>query len=426
MMHFSRAAHRQCSRVCIFAISICAMGMPAIALAEVGQTTFELRPHCNVFLGENVFGGPLPPSTHMTDPVPETCRSYAVQGPETRQTDVLSEGDPLDMDLIVHNPGHQPIERFRAWIAYDSTVLEGEKIEISTQFPTPNPGEMNFSVTDGYIKLSGAATKPQSGDIVVLAHIRMHVLHPSAASTPVSYYDASGKLDSHTGVFVKSGTQETNITSANLGSLIVQLNAAIISSSSLSSSSSTVPSPNPTPTTISSATSSALTSSKPSTSVFTLLQIQGLRVTTEGSSVFLAWDKLPSQELVGYNIYYGTISGKYIQRRSVDKNTTSITIRALPVATTYYFAVRGVNAANKETDFSQEVGISVGNAATSTSPLTAAVLKQKSPKTPRTGGSLSGETGAPSTISLFLMLSAVIGTTLAFRRQLSARHIQAS
>ncbi len=400
--------------------------MPVVALAQAQQTTFELRPHCNVFLGENVFGGPLPPSTHMTDPVPETCRSYAVRDPLTRQTDVLNEGDPLDMDLIVHNPTHQPIQRFRAWIAYDSTVLEGEKIEISTQFPTPNPGEMNFSVADGYVKLSGTATKPQSGDTVVLAHIRMHVLHPSAASTPMSYYDASGKLDSHTGIFVKSGTQETNIAAANLGSLIVQLNTSVASASSAISSAPATSSPSSVATSAFSAPKLSPITSKPSTSVFTLLQIQGLRVTTEGSSVFLAWDKLPSQELVGYNIYYGTISGKYIQRRSVDKNTTSITIRALPVATTYYFAVRGVNAANQETDFSQEVGISVGNAATSTSPLTAAVLKQKSPKTPRTGGSLSGETGAPSSISLFLILSAVIGTTLAFRRQLSARHILVS
>ncbi len=144
------------------------------------------------------------------------------------------------------------------------------------------------------------------------------------------------------------------------------------------------------------------------------------RVTTEGSSVFLAWDKLPSADLVGYNLYYGTVSGQYLQKRSIDKNTTSMTIRALPEGVTYYFAIRGVDKDNRETDFSQEVGISVGNPATSTSPLSASAI-ERAPNTPRTGGNVSGETGLASTAVLFLVLSAVIGTGLAFRRQLSAK-----
>ncbi len=151
-------------------------------------------------------------------------------------------------------------------------------------------------------------------------------------------------------------------------------------------------------------------------SVFTMLQVQGARVTTEGSSVFLAWDTLPSSEIIGYNVYYGTTMGSYIQRRGVDKSATSITIRALPVATTYYFAVRGVNAAGKETDFSQEVAVSVGNPRTSTSPLNANSLPTN---TPTTNGDISGQTGTSTVLIAFLLISALTGTMLAFRRQWS-------
>lgn len=133
--------------------------------------------------------------------------------------------------------------------------------------------------------------------------------------------------------------------------------------------------------------SSASSSVAPKTTVFNLLQVLGLRVTTDGSSVFLVWDHLPSSELAGYNVYYGTVSGQYIQRRSVDKAANSLTIRALPVGTTYYFAVRAVNAAGEETVFSQEVGVSVGNPRTSTAPFNASTLTTK---TPSTGGELSG------------------------------------
>lgn len=139
-------------------------------------------------------------------------------------------------------------------------------------------------------------------------------------------------------------------------------------------------------------------------------------MTTEGSSVFLAWDALPSTELVGYNIYYGTTTGKYIQRRGVEKDATSLTLRALPVGTTYYFAIRAVNDKNQETEFSQEVGVSVGNPSTSTAPLTANSLPTR---TPSTNGSVAGETGVSTMLLPLLLISAVIGTFVAFRRQQS-------
>ncbi|UPA23115.1 fibronectin type III domain-containing protein [Candidatus Peribacteria bacterium] len=390
--------------------------------AAAQGTMFELRPHCDSAEYRTAFA--VAPKEGVA-PVPDSsCASYEVKDPLTRQTSELREGDALDMDLIIKNPTSKPIQRFRAWIAYDPTVMEGELIEVANAFPTPTPGENDFSTTDGMIKVSGAATTPQNGQSIIVARIRLHMLPGTQTAVPMTFYDATGTVGSHTAIITMDGSTETNSATATPGSLLVKVLpsatggtasstpvAGSVSSSTESLASSSV----------SSAGDNASSAPSGSTSgVFEMLQVQQLKVTTEGSSVFLAWNKLPSADLVGYNVYYGTISGQYLQKRSVDKNSTNITIRALPEGVTYYFAVRGVSKDNRETDFSQEVGISVGNPATSTSPLSASAIN-RAPNTPRTGGNVSGETGPASTVMLFVLLSAVIGTGLAFRRQLSAK-----
>lgn len=434
-MQYSHTTHRLIVRRIVTAAMAFAMLCPSFASAQTEPARLEFRPHCDTGNEvENVFGGPMPDSQHMIKVTDGRCAPYEVRDPTSLQTNVLKEGDVIDMDIVMHNPDRKPIKRFRAWIAYDPSTLKGEDIAISDDFPTPTPGETDFSESEGLIKLSGTARASQRDEELIVARVRMRVQAVRSSGTPLTFSPVTNAVDSTTGMFAEESGQETNILSPTLGYLFVRFDGAQNQSSSLSSAAPIQP------LSASSAASFALSSSSSAfdtslgsssiaasssssvaavapASVFTMLQVQGLRVTTEGSSVFLAWDALPSTELVGYNVYYGTITGKYIQRRSVEKNATSLTLRALPVGTTYYFAVRGVNSRNQETEFSQEVGISVGNPATSTSPLIANTLPTQ---TPPTGGSVAGNTGSSSMLLLFFALSAVIGTTLAFRRQLSA------
>lgn len=419
-MHSFSFGHRALPvSVTTLALLCAAILLPLGAGAQTQSASFELRPHCDSADYRTAF---KIPAQEGTTAVPDSsCPSYSIKDPTSLQTDPLKAGDALDMDLILKNPGAQAVTRFSAWIAYDPTMVEGEVIDASTLFPTPTPGEETFSLTDGYIKVTGTADQPQNGTSMIVAHIRLHVLPGAQTAMPMTFYDATSTTASHTAIIVKNGTQETNILSGTLGSLLVQFVPSATPTQSSSSAASQASSEMQSMPSMSSAASVASQPSTPATSgVFNLLQVQHVRVTTEGGSVFLAWDVLPSAELAGYNVYYGTVSGQYIQRRSVEKKSTTITIRALPIGVTYYFAVRGINAKNEQTDFSQEVGISVGNPATSTSPLAASAI-ERSPDTPQTGGTISGETGSSSVLVLFLVLSAVIGTGLAFRRQLSAR-----
>ncbi len=159
---------------------------------------------------------------------------------------------------------------------------------------------------------------------------------------------------------------------------------------------------------------------------FSLLQIRNVRLTTEGNSIFVAWDPLQSSQLKAYNIYYGTTSGKYIQRRSIAISDHSITLRSMTIGTRYFIGVRGLSTKDEESAFSQEVSIIVGQPDSSSAPLTAGSLKDF-PKGTTAGNILKqggqtnvpGETGVPTFIILLLIGSAVTGTILASRRQWS-------
>ncbi|PIR54314.1 hypothetical protein COU75_01545 [Candidatus Peregrinibacteria bacterium CG10_big_fil_rev_8_21_14_0_10_42_8] len=163
------------------------------------------------------------------------------------------------------------------------------------------------------------------------------------------------------------------------------------------------------------------TPSETGRTAFSLLQIQNVRATTDGSAIFLSWNPLNSNQMKGYNVYYGTTSGRYIQRKTIDKSENTITIRSLSVGTEYFLAVRALSTSNEESAFSQEVSVVVGQPESSSAPLVlGSILNNNSPRTPILPGDTSvvpGETGIPSLLLLAVIIAAVIGTAFASRRQ---------
>lgn len=425
------AFYKRVSALILNASLLVAIIVP-VSVSAAGNVTFEFRPHCEgEDLIENKFGGPSPDVKGMTALSEGTCRTFEVRDPSLLQTPVFKVGDTVDIDIMVNNPSGSSIKRFRAWVAFDSTILEGIDVTTSTLFPVTTPGESDFIADEGLLKVSGSTTSAVAAPRFSVARVRFRILKDTMEGTPLIFTETTGDVQAKTGVFENESPNEQNILSSTFGSLFVRLtgappteqppitntdipklpntphDAAISSAQSVSFSSSTA-------ATSLNASSVASTTSTLTQKAFSLLQILGLRVTTEGSSVFLVWDILPSSELAGYNVYYGTVSGRYIQRRSVEKGANSLTLRALPVGTTYYFAVRGYNSANEETTFSQEVGVSVGNPKTSTAPLSANSIPTK---TPETGGQVAGETGVTSSLLVLILSCAIVGTMIAMHRQ---------
>lgn len=417
-MTFSRALSRHTVALSLMTTLMAAM-VPDHAYAVPAVSQVYLRPHCE-------------------EPKQEQCSGFTVKDPESLVTPPLKVGDEIDMDLVLKNEANAGIERIRAWIAYDPAVLEGIAVTPSAAFPVITPDELGFD--SGYAKIQATTRSGKaSGPVIPLARIRFRVISVAPAyATILSFYDVKEGTDGHTFVTIAKTGDSGNLLAAKQNTLFIPMQPGTGSTSSsvtstasqasshasvaggVSSSAAVVSSA----TSTDSSTSSASSLSAQDQAVFTLLQPQNLRVTTDGGTVYLAWDALRSGSLAGYNLYYGTRSGEYLQRRAMPAAQTNLILRNMPVDTTYYFALRGVNGSGEESAFSQEVAVKVGSPHTSTNPLlgTGVPATGKNPLT-GTGGTkttVPGATGLPPAGLLILLVSAGIGTLFALRRQLTS------
>ncbi|OIO53296.1 hypothetical protein AUJ46_05485 [Candidatus Peregrinibacteria bacterium CG1_02_54_53] len=485
-----------------------------------------------------------------------TCATYTVKDPDTLQTAPQKLNSQMHMDLVLSNPGKRQIARVRAWLQYNSVVLEGKGITAGATLPTPTPGELEFSATDGLVKIDVSAKtgeEPADEEIVVGRLLLTVKSVPQTQSDVLSFYDV--QPTGHTRVIaLKTGGGNEDILTQNPGSLLVAFeetaSGSSVSSVATGSGSSSTSHASESGSSVSSVMhgagsgSSAISSSRSSAAAavcgngikeageqcddgnfiagdgcsiacsnevqssssimtgsgsssvtsaqssvallpdgtvcsshsdcrgglcsggicrgdilkvedgnacmasgnclsgicennrcavatqsssstsgltapiggtaFALLQVRNVRITTEGTSLYVAWDPLASSQLKGYNLYYGTTSGRYIQRKTISPESTSMAIRSLPEKTTYFVSIRALSSQDEESAFSQEVAVEVGSPQTSTAPLTGDLLSTRKPVT------VPGETGMPSVIALILTISAVTGTALASRRQLVA------
>jgi fibronectin type 3 domain-containing protein len=68
--------------------------------------------------------------------------------------------------------------------------------------------------------------------------------------------------------------------------------------------------------------------------------------------VTLAWNPNPEQNILGYNVYYGLVSGSYFRLVTVTETTATIGVKGNK---TRYFAVTAFDANGLESDLSEEV-----------------------------------------------------------------------
>jgi hypothetical protein len=92
----------------------------------------------------------------------------------------------------------------------------------------------------------------------------------------------------------------------------------------------------------------------------------GTLATAPASSVAINWmpptenvDGTPLTNLAGYDIHYGTASGKYTQRISVSNPGIATYVVQNLTPGTYYFAVAAVNSDGTESPLSSEVRATV-------------------------------------------------------------------
>ena len=75
-------------------------------------------------------------------------------------------------------------------------------------------------------------------------------------------------------------------------------------------------------------------------------------------SLNVAWSAVSDTNVVGYKVYYGTVSRQYTNA-IVAGNVTHISISGLEAGNTYYFAATSYNAVGWESDYSSEISFTV-------------------------------------------------------------------
>ncbi|MDD5055036.1 MAG: cohesin domain-containing protein [Candidatus Peribacteraceae bacterium] len=408
---------------------------------------------------------------HCTTTDRSTCASFSVADGQHLKTDKLSAGDILDVDVVVTGLKYAQVETIESWLKYDPAILEARSVESTAAFSAPTPGEQTIDAVLGIVKIGGETKGTLTTSSTAIARVTFRVI-ASTNNTEVSFFgykvDGTGQtlVNAAYGKKTDGGVlppppcfgdvigcrgAPNPLLRIHPSALTVILTDQTAGSASFSQSTSSAGQSSSNGSTFIPITTAAgsdsgtqiinptgvgtlagtqgpadATNESTAASSFTLLQVQRLRVTSRDTAAFLAWQALLSAETAGYNVYYGTVSGRYIQRRSVASADTSLSIRDLAPGTVYYFAVRGVNASGQESQFSQEVSVTVGQPETSTSPMEAVIPDEPAvegnPIAIRDGEIIQGETGMGETVLMLLFVSAIIGTSLAFRRQLILTH----
>jgi Fibronectin type III domain len=89
-----------------------------------------------------------------------------------------------------------------------------------------------------------------------------------------------------------------------------------------------------------------------------ILAVTQFQAWGQNQSVVLVWNPSVDTNVVGYNIYYGTVSGEYTNELVLgDVNTATLT--GLTAGTTYYFVATATGADGVESPFSNETTYTV-------------------------------------------------------------------
>lgn len=279
--------------------------------------------------------------------------TFAATADTQLELDILDlNNDELSIQIMVDNPSEQEISSVQAWLEFDPQVLQASKIDTEeSPFDFVAPGENNFDNQAGIVKIgrssiSGGVNKSETFvakvDFARLKDIK----------TEIKFHNFQLDNSGNTSVRVFQDGFPVNILKERPESLIVDGQEVIYNTKDLvQNSTSTIDSTN---TNVQENYSNSI--QRPT----------GLRVSTGDSHLLLAWDKDPS--FAGYNLYYSNKSGHYLRRRSVG-NTNEYYLDQLENDKTYYLAITGYDYDNKESDYSNEVKITVNRTNSSSAPL---------------------------------------------------------
>lgn len=277
------------------------------------------------------------------------CPEPRLQGDRYIISSGHKDGDTISLDIRIKNPKQQTITSAQTWLTYNTQHLEGLNIQTYENFDLAAPGEKEFDTENGRAKIGVASTKGGVSDPeIVVATVSFKVITKQTAGSFVEFYDHRLNELGHTNVNSIQDGFPVNILTEAPKPTRISLNGTG------GAGGPATPPPVVAPTT-----------PEP---VVTLARPTGLQIDTGDGYVYLRWNRDPTSLLGGYNIYYSMTSGRYLHRKQVGL-VDEFYITGLNNGETYFFAITALDTAGNESDYSDEVAITVGYPETSTSPI---------------------------------------------------------
>jgi hypothetical protein len=273
-----------------------------------------------------------------------------------------NKDEEFNVDIVLKNPQAQNVISVRSWLEYDASALEAENIDSSKSlFTLSAPGEDEVSAGEGRVKIGRSNITGGVKDTeTVVATVKFKVLAATAESSKISFYDYQVSELGHTSVNIIDSGFPSNILSEEPKSIDMNLNPGAPAA--------VAPTPTPVITTpVQTPVTNGIGGGLITNSA--LMRPTNLRANTGPGYVDLVWDAAVDPGRMGYNIYYGTVSGQYSRRRTIE-NLNGYRLDGLNNSETYYLAITAYDQNNQESDYSNEVGIIVNQQLSSTNPYT--------------------------------------------------------
>lgn len=283
--------------------------------------------------------------TTLCPPPSTVCPEFALRD-DVYFYGEANQNDLIELDIVIHNPTQQNLSSTQTWLSYNTDHLEGVSIETYSDFDLVAPGEKEFDRENGRAMIGvastqGGTTKPE----IVVASITFKVITASKLNTQIEFYDHRLSELGHTNINVLEGGFPVNVLSEAPKPLQITLNGGRL-----------VGGPPPT-TTFEPVEVPRITLGRPT----------GLKVDTGDGYAHLIWDFDNNSTLAGYNVYYSMTSGRYLHRKQLGL-IDEYYVTGLLNDETYFFAITAVDINGNETDYSDEVAITINHPETSTSP----------------------------------------------------------
>ncbi len=258
--------------------------------------------------------------------------------------------ETVEVDLYVKNPRQEMVTSIRAKLKYDP--LSMSILELNTDesdFPLGAPGENNIDEDNGTVSIGRALTGGSlSNDEFYIGTLR---LMPFTQNATIEFLNYQNTELGDTGIYFTSGISSENRLMNPPKSLVFGDGAPGQSNK-------------PTPTPDTGGIGGDINAS-PTPPMFPpedddFARPEGLRIQTDDvGNVRLVWPIAADPPVKGYYLYYGQKSGFYLRRRDVGRTNFAV-FPDLPVGEKYYFAITAYNDADNETDYSDEVFVTIG------------------------------------------------------------------